>query len=145
MIPRYPALFVPALMAIFACSAGGDGDQPATGAANDGKPDSLSTAQPFENFDAARFENPTVIDNPWLPMKPGTRLVYEGKSVEDDGAMVPHRVVINVTDLTKVVGGVRSVVSWDLDYADGELVEAELAFFAQDTAGNVWRMGEYPE
>ena len=40
---------------------------------------------------------------------------------------------------------VRSVVSWDLDYSDNELVEAELAFFAQDKDGNVWRMGEYPE
>jgi len=132
-------------MAIFACSAGSDGGQPAADVADGGKSDSLSTAEPFESFDPANFENPTVIDNPWMPMKPGTRLVYEGKSVEDDGVMVPHRVVINVTDLTKVVGGVRSVVSWDQDYADGELVEAELAFFAQDKAGNVWRMGEYPE
>jgi hypothetical protein len=107
--------------------------------------DSAAVAEPFEKFQAGAFENPTQIDNPWMPMKPGTRLTYEGKSVEDDGQMVPHRVVINITDLTKVVGGVRSVVSWDLDYADGELVEAELAFFAQDTAGNVWRMGEYPE
>jgi hypothetical protein len=50
-----------------------------------------------------------------------------------------------VTDLTKVIGGVRSLITWDLDYSDGELVEAELAFFAQDKSGNVWRMGEYPE
>ena len=145
MIVRYPALLIPALMAIFACSAGSDGDQPSAGGAEGGTSDSLTTAKPFEDFGAATFENPTVIDNPWMPMKPGTRLVYEGKSVEDDGTLVPHRVVINVTDLTKVVGGIRSVVSWDLDYADGELVEAELAFFAQDKAGNVWRMGEYPE
>ncbi len=39
----------------------------------------------------------------------------------------------------------RAVVSWDLDYSDGELAEAELAFYAQDDEGNVWRMGEYPE
>ena len=39
----------------------------------------------------------------------------------------------------------RTVVSWDLDYSDGELAEAELAFYAQDDDGNVWRMGEYPE
>jgi hypothetical protein len=36
-------------------------------------------------------------------------------------------------------------VTWDVDYNDSELVEAELAFFAQDKDGNVWRMGEYPE
>lgn len=27
----------------------------------------------------------------------------------------------------------------------GELVEAELAFHAQDDAGGVWNLGEYPE
>jgi hypothetical protein len=36
-------------------------------------------------------------------------------------------------------------VSYDLDYSDGELVEAELAFYAQDNNGNVWQFGEYPE
>lgn len=45
--------------------------------------------------------------------------------------MVPHRVEIHFTDLTKVIGGIRSTVTWDLDLADGELVEAELAFFAR--------------
>jgi len=99
----------------------------------------------FENFDPNNFTNPASIDNEWMPLRPGTRFVYEGNTVEDDGTVVPHRVVINVTDLTKVIGGVRSVVTWDLDYSDGELVEAELAFFAQDNDGNVWRMGEYPE
>ena len=34
---------------------------------------------------------------------------------------------------------------WDVDEQDGELAEAELAFFAQDDAGNVWNLGEYPE
>jgi hypothetical protein len=99
----------------------------------------------FEDFDPNRFGNSTKIDNEWMPLKPGTRYTYEGSTVEDDGTVVPHKVVINVTDMTKMIGGVRSVVTWDLDYSDGELVEAELAFFAQDNDGNVWRMGEYPE
>ena len=103
------------------------------------------TAQLPEAFDPGRFTNPTRIDNPWMPLKPGTRLVYEGTTVEDDGTKVPHKVVINVTDLTKVISGVRTVITWDLDYSDGELVEAELAFFAQDSTGAVWRVGEYPE
>jgi len=96
-------------------------------------------------FDARHFAQSIPIGNEWMPLKPGTRLVYEGTTVEDDGTVVPHRVVITVTDLTKVIGGVRTSVTWDLDYSDGELVEAELAFFAQDTSGTVWRMGEYPE
>lgn len=98
-----------------------------------------------EDFDPTTFSRPTVVDNAYIPMKPATRYTYEGTTIEDDGTAVPHRVVINVTDLTKVIGGVRAVVTWDLDYSDNELVEAELAFFAQDNDGNVWRMGEYPE
>ena len=39
----------------------------------------------------------------------------------------------------------RSRITWDLDFSNGELVEAELAFFAQDKKGNIWRTGEYPE
>jgi hypothetical protein len=99
----------------------------------------------FEDFDPGNFDHPTTIDNKWLPLKPGTRLVYEGTTVEDDGAVVPHRVEIHVTDLTKVIAGIRTLVSWDLDYTDDQLVEAELAFYVQDNDGNVWRMGEYPE
>jgi hypothetical protein len=89
-------------------------------------------------------DSSTTIDNEWLPLRPGTRYVYEGFTKEDR-EQIPHRVVTTVTDLTKVIAGVRSVVVWDLDYSAGELVEAELAFFAQDNDGNVWRMGEYPE
>lgn len=114
-----------------------------------GKPESMAAGQTadkkWEDFDPNNFGNPTQIDNTYMPMKPGTRYTYEGSTVEDDGTVVPHKVVINVTDLTKVIGGIRSLVTWDLDYSDGELVEAELAFFAQDNDGNVWRMGEYPE
>ena len=95
-------------------------------------------------FDYDNFDNPTVIDNEWLPMTPGTQLVYQGTTNEDD-ELLEHQVIITVTDLTKVIDGVESVVSWDLDFSDGELVEAELAFFAQDNDGNVWRMGEHPE
>ena len=99
----------------------------------------------WENFDSNNFDDNSInIDNPWMPLKPGTRFVFEGTTVEDEESM-PHRVVINVTDLTKVIDGVRSRITWDLDYSDGQLVEAEIAFFAQDNEGNVWRMGEYPE
>ena len=63
----------------------------------------------------------------------------------DDGKDVPHRVVTTVTDLTKVIDGVETVVVWEHDYEGEELVEAEIAFFGQDEAGNIWLIGEYPE
>lgn len=99
----------------------------------------------YENFNPKNFDDPTKIDNDWMPLIPGMQYVYEGTTLDDEGKSQDHRVVINVTDLTKVIEGVRSVVSWDLDYSEGQLTEAELAFFAQDDDGNVWRMGEYPE
>jgi len=98
----------------------------------------------FEDFKTAKFDSSTVVDNEWMPLKPGTQLVFEGETIEN-GVSVPHRIVITVTDLTKVISGIHSVVTWDQDFSDGQLVEAELAFFAQDNDGNIWRMGEYPE
>jgi hypothetical protein len=114
-------------------------------AAKGDKAGGQTTEQPLENFDPGSFSRSTQIDNRWMPLVPGTRFVYEGTTVEDDGTTVPHRVEIHVTDLTKLIAGVRTVITWDLDYSDGELVEAELAFFAQDSGGTIWRVGEYPE
>src|SRR5205823_8562162 len=64
--------------------------------------------QPLEDVGAASFDHSTQIDTPWMPLKPGTRFVYEGTSAEDDGTLVPHRIVVHVTDLTKVIGGIRT-------------------------------------
>jgi hypothetical protein len=93
---------------------------------------------------ARKFSDPTRIDNAWLPMRPGTKLVFEGRANQGKKRL-PHRIVFVVTDLTKVIDGVRTVVTWDRDYSKGRLVEGELAFFAQDDAGTVWAYGEYPE
>jgi hypothetical protein len=95
-------------------------------------------------FDPAEFENPTLIDNRFLPMTPGTRLVLEGRA-NRTGELLPHTVTFTVTDLIKVIDRVPTRVVWDVDENEGEVVEAELAFFAQDDAGNVWNLGEYPE
>ena len=98
-----------------------------------------------EDFERAQFNDPTHIDNRWLPLKPGTQLVYEGSANVDEGGRQPRRVVTIVTDLSKVIDGVRTLVILETDYTAGQLSEPELAFFAQDNAGNVWLVGEYPE
>jgi hypothetical protein len=96
------------------------------------------------DFDPARFSDPTTVDNQWFPLKPGTQLTWEGSAL-DGKDEIARKVVFTVTDLTKTIGGVRTVVGWDRDYNDGELVEPELVFFAQDDDGNVWTLGQYPE
>ena len=103
------------------------------------------TAEPqFADFDPNRFGSPTAIDNEWLPLQPGKKWVYEGTAVED-GESLSRRIEFTVTDLTKVIAGVRTVVAWIVDYNDGEVVEKEIAFYAQDDDGTVWYLGEHPE
>jgi hypothetical protein len=103
-----------------------------------------ATESATETIDYGNFSNPTTIDNAWFPLRPGTKLVHTGAG-NVDGVRTPHRVVMVVTDLTKLIGGIRTVVVYELDYDEEDLVEGELAFFAQDDDGNVWHFGQYPE
>lgn len=99
----------------------------------------------FEEFDHSNFdENSINIDNPWLPLKPGTRFIYEGVTSEGENP-VAHRIIFTVTDLIKTIDGIDVVVMWDRDFSDDLLVESELTFFCQDKMGNVWHMGQYVE
>ena len=103
-----------------------------------------SVAQ-FPDFDPNNFDsNSTVIDNQWMPMKPGTFWAYEGTAA-DGGETVSRRIEYTVTDLTKEIEGVRTVVAWIEDYNNDELIEEEIAFYAQDKDGTVWYFGEHPE
>jgi hypothetical protein len=78
------------------------------------------------------------IDNPYLPYVPGTRWVYENTSSEGD-----ERIVVTVSDRTRMVQGVRTTVVRDtVTGEDGRVVEDTFDWFAQDTAGNVWYFGE---
>jgi hypothetical protein len=95
-------------------------------------------------FDSDEFPSRPQIDNGWLPLIPGTQLTLEGLADRGGGAL-PHTVTFTVTDLTKVIAGVKTRVVWDVDVNEGEVAEAELAFFAQDRDDNVWNLGEYPE
>jgi uncharacterized membrane protein YkoI len=99
----------------------------------------------YEDFASAKFDRSLVIDNKWFPLKPGTQYTWEGTTVDDEGDQEPHTVIFTVTDLIKEIDGVRTVVCWDRDFADDELEEAEIVFFAQDNNGNVWHLGQYPE
>ena len=103
-----------------------------------------STRVSAKTFDPANFVKSGTVDNEWMPLRPGTQMIFAGSTKEDTGRE-PHRLVSTVTDLTKVINGVRTTVIWERDYTQGNLVEAELAFFAQDKTGTVWHLGQYPE
>jgi hypothetical protein len=115
----------------------------ACGSSSNGSPGKLSTST-AKDFDRANFPAAPKIDNKWSPLAPGTQFIMAGRANRGHRRR-PHRVVFTVTDLTKVIDGVRTVVLWDRDYNGGRLQEGELTFFAQDDDGVVWNLGEYPE
>jgi hypothetical protein len=78
-----------------------------------------------------------AIDNPYLPLIPGSRWVYEGT----DGGET-ERIEVEVTNDRREVMGVSTTVVRDTVYVDGELAEDTFDWFAQDRDGDVWYMGE---
>jgi hypothetical protein len=134
------AIVVAAAASLLAFSAREGGSKPAVAVA--APQVGLISAK---DFSPRRFDSTSsVVDNAWFPLKPGMQLVFEGSALEE-GTRVERRWIWTVTDLVKPIAGVRAAVVWDRDIRAGELVEAELALFAQDKAGNVWHLGEYPE
>ena len=81
----------------------------------------------------------TRIDNPYWPMKPGSRWVY--RETDSEGAR--QRVVVTVTRRTKLIAnGVTARVVHDVVTEDGKPVEVTDDWYAQDRAGNIWYLGE---
>jgi hypothetical protein len=95
----------------------------------------VATPQTGTPFDPKNFVK--TVDNPYSPLTPGTRFVYEGSK---DGA--PLRVETTVTTESKRILGVDCVVVRDVAFEDGEIVEDTLDWYAQDQEGSVWYFGE---
>jgi hypothetical protein len=106
----------------------------------------VSQAGPCElpNFASATFSNPTVIDNPYLPLVPGTTFTYEPVPNPDDVVNI-----VIVTDTIKAITvGNKSVDCrqvHDFETDNGVLAEDTLDWYAQDDDGNVWYCGEATE
>jgi hypothetical protein len=84
-------------------------------------------------------EMSTRIDNPWWPMRVGTRWVYRERDA--DGGVL--RVVVTVTSRTRrMANGVRARVVHDVVTRRGVPVEVTDDYYAQDRAGNIWYLGE---
>jgi hypothetical protein len=81
----------------------------------------------------------TEIDNPYWPMKPGSKWVYR----EFHPGAATEKVVVTVTGKTKeIANGVEAVVVRDVVSEKGVPTEVTDDWYAQDRDGNIWYMGE---
>jgi len=89
------------------------------------------------NLEPATFT--TDIDNPYWPMKPGTRWTY--REVDEEGKEL-EVVVVVTSETKKIANGITARVVRDTVTQDGQLIEDTFDWYAQDDDGNVWYLGE---
>jgi hypothetical protein len=96
----------------------------------------LTITDPYlPRIDPTAFSS--TIDNPYLPLRPGTRTIYEADTAEG------HRqTTTEVTRDTKTIWGVDTVAVHDTVTVDGKPNEDTWDWYAQDVDGNVWYFGE---
>jgi hypothetical protein len=79
-----------------------------------------------------------TIDNPYFPLPVGRTLVYRGA---ENGKSELDR--MHVTGRTKKIAGITATVVSDNVYEPvGKLAEKTFDYYAQDSRGNVWYLGE---
>jgi hypothetical protein len=122
--------------ALVLAACGGDDDDDSGGETSGAVAELPQGSEPV-TLDPAEFT--TEIDNPYWPMTPGSRWVY--RETDKEGNV--QRVEVTVTDQTKTIAnGVDARVVHDVVSEDGEPVEVTDDWYAQDSAGNVWYLGE---
>jgi hypothetical protein len=97
-----------------------------------------------DRFNPKSFGEPTGDANAWLPLVPGFQSARDGTLFRGSREL-HHRRRITVTDVQKVVNGVRTVLVLDQDIDAGQVAEQAVDYYAQDKTGNVWYLGSYTE
>jgi hypothetical protein len=128
--PRALSAALAAVAALSIAGCGGDGSGEST--------QSLPQGSESVSLDPSGFT--TAIDNPYWPMKPGTRWVY----TETDSEGAKLRIDVTVSDRTKrMADGIEARVVHDLATDEkGRPVEDTYDWYAQDADGNIWYLGE---
>jgi hypothetical protein len=128
-----------AAFALAACGGGTAGDTGTTArAAETAFESGLPQGSERVHLNPADFT--TRIDNPYWPMKPGSRWTY--REVDPNNLTVGH-VVVEVTNRTKrIANGIEARVVRDVVTESGTPIEVTSDYYAQDSAGNIWYLGE---
>ena len=112
-------------------------DQSTSQGPSDGPSVSLPQGDEPVDLDPADFT--ADVNNPRFPLEPGTEWTY--RETTEDGEVV--KVVVTATSVThKIANGVTARVVRDTVTLDGEIIEDTLDWYAQDTGGTVWYLGE---
>ena len=77
------------------------------------------------------------VDNPWFPLKPGSKWFYRGK--DDHGHFADK---MHVKHKRKKILGVYATIVHDVVLRDKRRREVTNDWYAQDQHGNVWYFGE---
>lgn len=108
---------------------------------SDGVNSNYTAAPPLETEDYNPIITPSNfvsgVDNPYFALAPGSTYTYQSET--DEGT---EKNIVIVTNETRNILGVSTVVVWDRVWLDEELIEETYDWFAQDKEGNVWYMGE---
>ncbi|MFN0114317.1 MAG: VPLPA-CTERM sorting domain-containing protein [Paracoccaceae bacterium] len=104
-------------------------------------PGPAAAATFLPDFGAATFTPGAAISNPFFTLSPGYSLSLTAKG-EDQGTPFTETTIRSYAGAGRTLLGVGTQTMLDQAYVNGVLVEETRDYFAQDTAGNVWYMGE---
>jgi len=135
---RAPALAAAAAVALVPLACGDDDRGGASASARtDAAAIELPQGDTPVDLDPDRFT--ADIDNPYFPLRPGTRWTY--REVDPDGTTLD--VVVIATSVTRrIANGIDARVVRDTVREDGQIIEDTFDWYAQDDEGNVWYLGE---
>jgi hypothetical protein len=135
------ALATGALVA--ACSSGHDTAAPTT-AATSAATVAGATGAVIDPGDGGTYAPPVdpadfsaVVDNPWFPLTPGERWIYDSTSSDGD-----QRITVEVLADPRQVMGVPTVQVHDVATEGGAVVEDTFDYYSQRSDGSVWYFGE---
>ena len=99
------------------------------------------SATVLPDFSAATFVPDAPVTNPYFSLLPGTSATFRAEFVAH-GETVVEETIRTVLFERREIAGINAVVVQDTSYEDGVIQEDTFDFYAQDTDGNVWYLGE---